>query len=81
MKKVAIIVGQQQMEDFNICIVQSIFGICFLLVIQFIVAKFYIQELYENFLHERFCNRLKYSNRAVNFANHTKYFYTNCMNK
>ena len=40
-----------------------------------------MQELYENFLDERFCNRLKYSNRAVNFANHTKYFYTNCKNK
>ena len=34
-----------------------------------------MQNLYENFLHEKFYTRLNYSNRAVIYGDHTKYFY------
>ena len=45
--------------------------ICF----TFVVKQICIQESYNNFLHENFAKD-KYSNKVVNFANHTKFFYT-----
>ena len=33
-----------------------------------------MQNLYENFLHEKFYTRSNYSNRVVIYINHTKIF-------